>query len=295
MVKKTLLFGGSGFLGSVFLKEHPDIISVGRTHPGPDIQNTHIHVPDMDSLYLLNNVDFDNVIFLVGNSNHHVLNSSAMMAIEHNVLPLKKILHYLQNRKINKFVCFSTILLYGDMSKGRPVHEDDAIFPYQNEYVFSKYLGEQVSEFYKNKVPIINVRLSNIYGETALVRPDLVPTLMKDVLTKDQPSVWTFEPKRDFVFTSDAADAVLRLLDTDFTGTVNIGTGQMHSIGEIAKIVENISGKKIISLDKKVTGVMEFVADISLLQRLTGWKPKYSLREGLEKTFNIMKKNNSKE
>lgn len=290
-MKKTLLFGGSGFLGHIFLREYPEIISAGRNHPGPDITNRHIDIPDMDSLHLLDDVEFDNVIFLIGNSNHHEINSSCMMGMEYNVIPLKKILHYLQNRKIEKFVCFTSILLYGNEPKGRPVNESDEIYPYQNEYIFSKYLAEQVVEFYKERIPIINVRLCNIYGDTSLIRPDLVPTLIHDVLTKENPTVWNMEPKRDFIFTTDAASAIVKLLDTDFTGNINLGSGSMSSIGDIAKIIEEISGKKITSLNKKVTGVMEFVADISLLKKLTGWSPKYSLREGFIKTYSIMKAN----
>ena len=36
------------------------------------------------------------------------------------------------------------------------------------------------------------------------------------------------KPKRDFIFTEDAADAVLRLLETDFTGILNLGSGKCH-------------------------------------------------------------------
>jgi len=243
----------------------------------------------MDSLHLLDDVEFDNVIFLVGNSNHHEINSNCMMGMEYNVIPLKKILHYLQGRKIDKFVCFTSILLYGNEPKGRPVNEQDGVFPNQNEYIFSKYLAEQVVEFYKEKVPVINIRLCNIYGDTSLIRPDLVPTLIKDVLTKEQPSVWSKKPKRDFIFTSDAASAIVKLLETDYVGNINLGSGTMSSIEDITNIIEEISGKKIISLNKDVDGVMEFVADISLLKKITGWEPKHNLREGFEKTYNTMK------
>ena len=245
----------------------------------------------MDSLHLLDDVEFDNVIFLIGNSNHHEINSSCTMGLDYNVIPLKKILHYLKGRDIDKFVCFTSILLYGDEPKGRPVNEEDEIHPYQNEYIFSKFLSEQVVEFYKNEVPIINIRLCNIYGDTSLIRPDLVPTLIKDVLTKDNPSVWTKEPKRDFIFTTDAAEAIVKLLKTDYTGTINLGSGTMSSIEDITNIIEVISGKEISSQNKKVTGVMEFVSDISLLKRLTGWEPKHSLKEGFEKTYKKMKDN----
>ena len=52
-MKKTILFGGSGFLGHVFLRKYPEVISVGRTKPMSDIKNTHINIPDMDSLHIL--------------------------------------------------------------------------------------------------------------------------------------------------------------------------------------------------------------------------------------------------
>ncbi len=291
MTGKTALFGGSGFLGSVFLRENPDIISVGRTAPSDDIQNQHIFVKDMDDLNKLDDIEFDNVIFLVGNSNHHLLNNSCMDGIDYNVIPLKKALHYFQNRKLKKFVCFTSILLYGNEPKDRPVNEQDEIFPYQNEYLFSKYLAEQVVEFYKERVPIINIRLSNIYGDTSLIRPDLVPTLIHDVLTKEEPTVWSLLPERDFIFTTDAANAILQVMETEFTGNLNLGSGEINSVQNIISIVEELSGKKIKSLNKQVTGVMKFVADVSLLKKLTGWKPKYSLKEGIEKTYNVMKNN----
>jgi UDP-glucose 4-epimerase len=288
---KTILFGGSGFLGNVFLREHPEIISVGRTPLPDNLTNIHLHVPSMDRLDMIDELDIDNVIFLIGNSNHHEIDNSPIMGIEYNVIPLKKALAYFSKRKIKKFVCFTTILLYGNKPKDRPVHEMDVTYPYQTEYIFSKHLAEEVVEFYSMKVPIINVRLCNIYGDTSLIRPDLVPTLIHDVLTKDNPTVWNTDPQRDFIFTSDAADAVMKLLETDYEGNVNIGSGKMTSVADIVEIIEDISGKKIQNLNRPVSGVMKFVADISLLTKLTGWRPKYTLREGISKTYQVMKNN----
>jgi len=290
-MSKTLLFGGSGFLGNVFLREYPDMISVGRTSPFEGVKNTHIHISDMSDLSQLDDVEFDKVIFLIGNSNHHLLNSECMKSIDYNVIPLKQALHYMQTRKLKKFVCFTSILLYGNEPKERAVNESDEVYPYQNEYLFSKYLAEQVVEFYKDKVPVINVRLSNIYGDTSLIRPDLVPTLINDVLTKEEPTVWSLKPARDFIFATDAAEAIVKVLDTDFTGHLNLGSGEMYSIADIVKIIEELSGKKIKSLNQDVTGVMKFKTDISLIKSLTNWEPKHSLYDGLKKTYDTMKEN----
>lgn len=288
-MSKTILFGGSGFLGPIILEKYPDIVSVGRSPLPGHLKNKHIPLSSLDDLVALDNLNFDKVIFLVGSSNHHIINTKPTMGLEYNVLPLKKILFYLQKRKIKKFICFTTILLY-DVTKMRlPVDETQPINPYINDYVFSKYLSEELIRYYAPNIPSIIVRFSNIYGPTKLVRPDLVPTLIQNALSPNELTVWNTKPVRDFLYTPDAADAIVKLLDTDYTGPVNLGTGQSVSVEKIVGIIEKLSGKKIKNLNKPVSGPMHFVCDISLVKKLTGWKPKHTIEEGLRETYEIMK------
>ena len=288
-MSKTILFGGSGFLGPVILKKNPDIISVGRTKPPPEIKNEHVYLKSLDNLQSLDSMEFDKVIFLIGSSNHHEINKSITMGLDYNLYPTKKILNYLSKRKIKKFISFSSILIY-DVNKIKlPVDEKQDINPFVNDYVFSKYLSEEVVKFFYNKVPSIIIRLSNVYGYTRLIRPDFVPALIQRSLSDKEIKIWSDKPKRDFIYSEDASDAIIKLLDTDYTGILNLGTGTMNSCSEIVSIIEKLSGKKVISEDKKVWGPMEFNSDITLLRKLTNWKPKHSLEEGLKKTYNIMK------
>ena len=289
-MSKTVLFGGSGFFGPVILKKDKNILSIGRRKPSLQLENQHINLNSLDNLSILDAIDFDKVIFLIGSSNHHEINLNSTMGVDFNLYPLVKILSCLKSRKIKKFICFTTILLYDQKKMILPVDEKQSINPYINDYVFSKFLSEQIVHFYKDLIPSIIVRLSNIYGYTKLRRPDLVPTIMQDIFQKDNVTIWSDLPKRDFIFTEDAADAVLKLLDVDYTGTLNLGTGRMSSIREIASIIENLSGKKIISENKTVTGPLEFSTDISKIKKITGWSPKHTLEEGLKKTYTIMKK-----
>ncbi len=286
---KTVLFGGSGFLGPVILEKYPEITSIGRTPPPSYITNDHIQINTLDDLSVLDNVEIDNVIFLIGNSNHHFLNSQVIAGIDYNVYPLKKALDYFSKRKINKFVCFTTILLYDTFSSTKSISEDHPTNPYLNEYVFSKHLSEEIVEYYSDTVPSIIVRCSNIYGPTKLVRPDLIPTLIQDVINKDRVSVWSKKPQRDFIYLEDAADAVMGLTKTSYTGKVNLGTGKVTSVGEVCDILERLSNKKIDNLDIEVTGPIHFCCDTSLLNKLTGWKPKHTIDQGLEKTYLRMK------
>jgi len=288
-MSKTILFGGSGFFGPVILNKDKDIISIGRTPPSKETLNQHIYLKSLDNLDKLDKLDFDKVIFLIGSSNHHEINLKPTMGVDFNVYPIQKILDYLKLRKIKKFICFTTILLYDQSKMKLPVSEGQDINPFTNKYIFSKYLSEQIVKFYSEAVPSIIVRLSNIYGYTKLRRPDLVPTIMQDIFEKENVKIWNNKPERDFIFTEDAADAVLKLINSNFTGTVNLGSGKKCSLKEMTDIIEKVSGKKIISEDKQVSGPMKFVTDISKLQKLINWEPKYSLKEGLEKTYNIMK------
>ena len=286
---KTLLFGGSGFFGPVILSKNKDIISVGRNKPPKHCQNQHIQIKDLDELYKLDKLDFDKVIFLIGSSNHHDININIDMGIDFNVYPLNKALDYFSKRNLKKFICFTTILLYDQNKLVIPVDEKQEINPYANKYIFSKYLSEQIVKFYQSTVPSIIVRLSNIYGYTELRRPDLIPTIMQDVFEKEKVEIWSNKPKRDFIFTEDAADAVLKILNTDFTGIINLGSGKMSSLKLISEIIENLSGKKIISKNQPVSGPMEFNTDIKKISEIIDWEPKFDIQKGLEKTFNIMK------
>lgn len=281
----TVLFGGSGFLGPIILEKYPQVISIGRTPPPPYITNRHIQIDSIDDLAILDSEEINNVIFLIGSSDHHYLNSSVTTGIDLNVYPLKKVLAYFSARKLNKFVCFTTILLYDVKKMTLPVGENQILYPYLNEYVFSKFLSEKVVEFYADKVPSIIIRCSNIYGPTKLVRPDLVPTLVQKILSPNEASVWNKKPVRDFIYLEDAADAIMLLMDTQYTGPVNLGTGHPSSIGQIADILKDCSGKETIDLNMEVSGPMNFCCDISLLNHLTGWRPKYTIEEGIKKTY----------
>lgn len=288
-MKKTILFGGSGFFGPILLKKYPNIISVGRSKPPKGIKNTHINISNLNNLKKLDKIKFDKVIFLVGSSNHHIINKNINIGIKYNFDPMIKIMEYLKNKKIKKFICFTTILLYQNNKPSKKVSENNKTNPYENNYIFSKHLLEEVVNFYKNKIPSIIVRLSNIYGYSKLKRPDLVPTLMQKVFKKKKIYVWNNKPVRDFIFAEDAADIVVKLLNSKFTGVVNVGSGKSNSVKKLTDIISKYSNKKIETLNKKVTGPYKFLTNIDLLKKIIKWKPKYSLEKGLLKTYNIMK------
>lgn len=288
---KTILIGPTGFLGPAFLEKDPTITAVGRRKLPEHLSNDFFHIEDDNDFEKLDSLEFDNVIFLIGCSDHHLLNSHPTLAIEKNVLALSRFLWYLRqsNRKVNKIINFTTMLQYDTSKLVLPCHEDRPRNASVNNYVLSKYVSELITQQHRDFFDIIDIRISNVYGPTRLLRPDIVPSTIWSLLHFKEASVWTKAPKRDFIFVEDAVDAVLKLLKTNYSGSVNLGTGIGSSVGELCNHLEQLSGISIEDQNIEVSGHMEYYQDISLLKSLIDWEPTYSLKEGLTKTFLAMK------
>ena len=283
---KTILFGPSGFLGPTILKRFPKIIAVGRNKPPFYCKNKFIKIKNVNNLKILNNINIDYVIFLVGNSNHHVLNNQDLdLSLSYNLYPLKQALDYFSKRKIKKFISFSGALIYDEKKLKLPCKENNAINPFKNNYIFSKYLAEQIMKTYSNLVPGICVRASNMYGPSHLSRTDVVISLFNKALKKKIIKVKSMKPKRDFIHVDDVADAVIALCKSNYSGNINIGSGKCYSIKKICSIIEKVAKVKIRNLNKKVDGPMKYYHDIGLVKKVTGWKPKINLEEGLEQSW----------
>jgi nucleoside-diphosphate-sugar epimerase len=288
----TILFGGSGFLGPYILENYPDVVSVGRTRP--PTSNRHVQVDSLADLGALRGVPFRKVVYIIGNTDHHNLERERIPpgepnAFDYHVAPFIQAMEQLKHYPIEKLIHFSTILIYDEKRITLPVAEDAPIDPYKNRYTMSKYLAEEACKFYARWVPIINVRLANIYGPTPLRRFDLIHVLCRQLLTEGQGRVWSTRPERDFIYVEDAAHAIVRLLETDYTGTLNLGTGTTTAVGRIVELLREISGSPIVDLGQAVAGPMRFQCDMTTLHELIDWAPRYSIDEGVRRTYEVMK------
>jgi nucleoside-diphosphate-sugar epimerase len=80
-------------------------------------------------------------------------------------------------------------------------------------------------------------------------------------------------------------------MDSDFSGPVNIGSEEMISINDFAKMAIDISGKNLsIKNIKGPTGVRGRNSDNHLLKEKIGWVPSQLLRKGMIETYNWIKK-----
>jgi len=287
-MNSSILIGPTGFLGENFLRLYPEITSVGRNTP-INKAHRHIQINSEFNFEVLDNINFENVIFLIGSSDHHLINNHPTLAFEKNVLPLSKFLFYCKNRikKPKKIFTFTTMLQYDSEKIIIPCSEDQPIKPHTNNYILSKVMAENISKTYRSFFEIIDIRLSNVYGPTHLRRPDLIPTIFNTILDGKKMYVWTKKPIRDFIFVDDLIHFVFHLSNTNYSGPINIGSGIGRSVSDVCNIIEKLTESKIYSKNLEVKGHMKFIQDLTLLKSLIPFNVT-SLEKGLEKTFKKM-------
>lgn len=91
---------------------------------------------------------------------------------------------------------------------------------------------------------------------------------------------------RSFLYIDECLAGIRRLVDSDFTGPVNIGSEEMVTINALAQMAMDIAGKKLtIRHIAGPTGVRGRNSDNRLIFEKLGWRPSRPLREGMEKTY----------
>lgn len=94
---------------------------------------------------------------------------------------------------------------------------------------------------------------------------------------------------RSFLYIDDCIDAIRQVMDWDVNEPINIGSEEAISIQDLYQLVIDISGKdlsiKNIPMPEGCMGVAGRNSHNEMIERITGWKPKYSLKQGIEKTY----------
>ena len=91
---------------------------------------------------------------------------------------------------------------------------------------------------------------------------------------------------RSFLYIDECIEAVRRFVDSDFTGPVNIGSEEMISINNLAKLVIKFSKKNInIKNIPGPEGVRGRNSDNNLYHDKLGWSPNFPLSKGMELTY----------
>lgn len=182
-----------------------------------------------------------------------------------------------------------------------PLKESDA-FPADPEdgYGWEKLLSERMyknfSEDYGLEVRI--ARFHNIYGPEGTYEGgrEKAPAALSRKIAKardgDEIEIWgDGKQTRSFCYIDDCLEGTYRLMESDFSEPLNIGSDRLVTIDEMTDIISKIAGKNIKKkhLLDKPQGVRGRNADLTLVKQVLGWEPKVSFEEGLEITYQWIK------
>ena len=186
---------------------------------------------------------------------------------------------------------------YNQRDPSNPRCNEDSAYPAapDSEYGWEKLFSERMYLAYRRNRGL-NVRIArfhNIFGPEGSWNngkekaPAALCRKVAEAPHDGGIEVWgDGQQTRSFLYIDECLEGIRRLMDSDFLGPVNIGSEEMVTINELARLAINISGKKLsIRHITGPLGVRGRNSDNKLIYEKLGWKPSRPLREGIEKTY----------
>ncbi len=291
-MKKVLITGGAGFIAphiaEACLRKNWNVVCVDIKKVKNKIKNKKIKYLTKNLLNLsqkdLKNIDFVAHMAFVTNIPSTI--KKPISSTYNNIDMTVRFLNMCTKAKIKKFVFPSTASLYGN--NPIPWKEDmpgDPIEPYSWQKLSCEYLCSMWNTRYNLKTSIF--RLYQVYGENQ--RNDSAIYKFIKLKQKKKPITLTgtvykssFKTGiRDFIYVKDIANAFVANFLSKKTGNgeiINLGTGKMTSMKEVADII----GGKVKFIPKRDYEVDTHKADMSRSAYLLKWKPKIIFKKWLK-------------
>jgi GDP-D-mannose 3',5'-epimerase len=313
MKEKILVCGAGGFIGGHLVSDliknsNFEIICVDIKpfeywfQYFDDVENFSFDLKEYDNcLKVTKNVDYIyNMACNMGGMGFITNNKAECML---SVLINTNLLRAGLKNNIKKYFFSSSACVYNENIQKKTfipgLKEADAypaepVDGYGWEKLFSERMCRHFTEDYK--LPTRVARFHNIYGPIGTFdggREKAPAALCRKVIqakinAKKSIEIWgDGKQTRSFMYIDDCITGVKKIFSSKFSDVFNLGSQEQVSINEMVDIIEEIAEynvKKIYQLDKP-QGVRGRSSDNSFVTKKIGWKPNYSLREGLEKTY----------
>ncbi len=189
----------------------------------------------------------------------------------------------------------STSEVYGTALR-QPIDEDHPLQG-QSPYSASKIGADKLAESYFRSfdLPVVTVRPFNTFGPRQTARA-FIPTIISQALDRDAIHLGALDPERDMTHVSDTVRGFISagLADAVEGETINLGTGETHSIGHFAmRILALMNCSKEIRQDQArlrpaKSEVGRLISDNSKARRLLGWQPEINLDQGLASAISFV-------
>jgi nucleoside-diphosphate-sugar epimerase len=308
-VKKILVLGGGGFIGSHIIKQ---LKSQGHWVRAVDLKYSEyldsgadeFIIGDLREQSVVRSVvdaGIDEIYQLAADMGGagYVFTGEHDADIMHNsaLINLNVVEQCIQHN-IKRVFYSSSACMYPEHNQedpDNPLCSEASAYPadpdseYGWEKLFSERMYLALARNYNTQVKI--ARYHNIFGPcgTWSGGKEKAPAALcrKVAEATDTVEVWGDGIQtRSFLYIDECVDATIKLMNSDFAGPVNIGSEEMVSINQLTQMIIDISGKdlKIVNV-KGPTGVRGRNSDNTLIREKLGWDYSQSLHDGLVKTY----------
>jgi nucleoside-diphosphate-sugar epimerase len=210
---------------------------------------------------------------------------------------------------VKKFFYSSSACMYPEYNQldpDNPKCSEDSAYPAapDSEYGWEKLFSERLYLAYMRNygVQVRVARFHNIFGPLGTwtggkeKAPAAICRKVAEAPDGGEIEIWGDGLQtRSFLYIDECLEGVRRLMDSVFTGPVNIGSEEMVTINQLAEMAMDIAGKKLsIRHIKGPTGVRGRNSDNRLIREKLGWQPSRPLREGLKITYTWIKSQTAK-
>jgi len=310
-MRKALVCGAGGFIGGHLVRR---LKAEGLWVRGVDLK-THEFTPSPADEFILGDLrnqavvrqvldqPFDEIYQLAadmggagylftGEHDADVMYNSASINLH--------VLHRAQEVGLGRIFYASSACIYPTYNQedpDSPTCAEDSAYPAapDSEYGWEKLFSERLYfAFHRNHgTPVRVARFHNVFGpEGAWTggREKAPAALCRKVVQAAEGGeieLWGDGLQtRSFLYIDECLEGLRRLMDSDFSGPVNIGSEEMISLDDLARMVMEIAGKPLtIRHAPGPVGVRGRTSDNRLIEATLGWKPTRPLREGLETTY----------
>jgi GDP-D-mannose 3',5'-epimerase len=310
MTKRILVNGAGGFIGGHLVKR---LKAEGYWVRAVDLKHHEFAVPPADE-FIVGDLRDQSLVREVVQGVDEVYQLAADMGgagfvftgehdadIMHNSATINlNCLEYGRLAGVKKFFYSSSACMYPEYNQldpNNPKCSEDSAYPAapDSEYGWEKLFSERLYFAYMRNygVQVRVARFHNIFGPQGTwcggreKAPAAVCRKVAETPDGGTIEIWgDGKQTRSFLHVDECLEGVRRLVESDFTGPVNIGSDEMVTINRLAEMAIGISGKRlsIRHIDGPL-GVRGRNSDNRLIREKLGWAPSAPLCAGLEKTY----------